>query len=69
MRTGGRFFVLWRPERLAELFASLCAAGLEPKRMQAARGRQVRFVMVEACRGAKPGLQWEPELPLGVSAP
>lgn len=69
LRTGGRFFVLWRPERLAELFASLCAAGLEPKRMQAARGRQVRFVMVEACRGAKPGLQWEPELALGVSAP
>lgn len=67
LQTGGRFFMLWRPERLAELFAALCAAGLEPKRMQAARGRQVRFVMVEARRGAKPGLQWEPDLPLAAS--
>ena len=64
LRTGGRFYVLWRPERLVELFGDLHAAGLEPKRMQAARGRQVRFVMVEALRGGSPGLIWEDDLRL-----
>lgn len=62
LRYGGRFFVLWRPERISELFASMHNAGLEPKRMQAARGKQVRFVMLEAMLGGKPGLQWEPDL-------
>ena len=33
-RTGGRFALVYRPERLAELFAALAAARLEPKRMQ-----------------------------------
>lgn len=62
LRTGGRFYVLWRPERLVELFAALRAADLEPKRMQAARGRQVRFVMIEALRGGSPGLIWEDDI-------
>ncbi len=30
----GRFALVYRPERLAELFAALAAARLEPKRMQ-----------------------------------
>ena len=34
VRTGGRFALVYRPERLAELFAALAAARLEPKRMQ-----------------------------------
>jgi len=62
LRTGGRFYVLWRPERLVELFTALHAADLEPKRMQAARGRRVRFVMIEAMRGGSPGLIWEDDL-------
>ncbi len=62
LRTGGRFYVLWRPERLVELFAALRTVDLEPKRMQAARGRQVRFVMIEAMRGGSPGLIWEEDL-------
>lgn len=62
--TGGRFFLLWRPERLVELFVALHHAGLEPKRMQLARGKQVRFVMIEALRGGNPGLILEPDLDL-----
>ena len=64
LRPGGRFWLLWRPERLVELLTALHSAGLEPKRMQAARGQQVRFVMIEALRGGHPGLVWEPDLDL-----
>jgi len=64
LHPGGRFWLLWRPERLVELLTALHSAGLEPKRMQAARGRQVRFVMIEALRCGHPGLVWEPELDL-----
>ncbi len=34
LRTGGRFALVFRPERLAQLFAALAAQRLEPKRMQ-----------------------------------
>lgn len=61
---GGRFTLVWRPERVVELFIALRAVGLEPKRIRAARGKQVRFVMIEARRGGHPGLVWEPDLHL-----
>jgi len=34
LRTGGRFVVVFRPERLSELFSAMHQACLEPKRMQ-----------------------------------
>lgn len=34
LRTGGRFALVFRPERLPQLFAALGAARIEPKRMQ-----------------------------------
>lgn len=34
LRTGGRFAIVFRPERLAELFSAMKQAKIEPKRMQ-----------------------------------
>ena len=64
LRFGGDFFLVHRPERLAELFVCACANRLEPKRMQLLRHRQggpVTLVLVQLRKGAKPGLIWEEE--------
>ena len=59
-RTGGRFALCLRPERLAELFSALTATAMEPKRMQLIQSkadREPNLVLVEAVKGAKPGLK------------
>lgn len=58
-RTGGRFALAYRPERLAELFAALQKARLEPKRMQLLsyhRTKAPYAVLVEAVKEGGPGL-------------
>lgn len=57
---GGRFALCLRPERLAELFAALQGAGFEPKRLQLVQTgpeKAPNLALVEAIRGAKPGLR------------
>ena len=59
-RTGGRFALVYRPERLAELFAALKAARWEPKRMQLLayhRDKAPYAVLVEAVKDGGPGLE------------
>ena len=59
-RTGGRFAVVYRQERLAELFAALAAARLEPKRMQLLAydtKKPPYAVLVEAVKDGGPGLE------------
>lgn len=59
-RTGGRFALAYRPERLAELFAALQTAKLEPKRMQLLsyhRTKAPYAVLVEAVKEGGPGLE------------
>lgn len=59
VRTGGRFALVYRPERLAELFAALQEAKLEPKRMQLLSYRPDKApyaVLVEAVKEGGPGL-------------
>ena len=66
-RSGGRFCVVHRPERLSELFLAMCAHGIEPKRLRPVcprLGAAPGLVLVEGRRGARPGLKIEPELPL-----
>ena len=61
-RTGGRFALAYRPERLAELFAALQKARLEPKRMQLLsyhRTKAPYAVLVEAVKEGGPGLRSE----------
>lgn len=58
-RTGGRFALVYRPERLAELFAALREARLTPKRMQLLaydRTKPPYAVLVEAVKDGGPGL-------------
>ena len=60
IRTGGRFAVVYRPERLAELFAAMEAARLEPKRMQLLAYDTTKppyAVLVEAVKDGGPGLE------------
>ncbi len=65
LTTGGSFCLVFRPERLSELFHALTAAGLEPKRLQTVSHtieRAPSLVLVEARRGSRPGLTFMPPL-------
>jgi tRNA1(Val) A37 N6-methylase TrmN6 len=62
LRYGGDFFLVHKPDRLAELCA--CAAGhkLEPKRLLLLRhrpGDPIALIFLQCRKGAKPGLIWE----------
>lgn len=64
LQYGGDFFLVHRPERLAELCARAAAHSLEPKRLQLLRHRAdgpVTLVLVQCRKGGKPGLLWEEE--------
>lgn len=66
-RSGGRFCLVHRPERLSELFSAMSAHGLEPKRLRPVcprLGAAPSLVLAEGRRGARPGLKIEPELAL-----
>ena len=67
LRTGGRFCLVYRPERLAELLCRMRAAGLEPKRLREIcprPGSAPSLVLAEGRRGGRPGLKIEPALVL-----
>lgn len=71
LRTGGSFSVVHRPERLSELFVTLSAHGLEPKRLRLVCPREgcaPSLVLVEARRGGAHGLSIEPALVLRDAA-
>ncbi|MDD6200297.1 MAG: methyltransferase [Firmicutes bacterium] len=62
LRWGGDFYLVHRPERLAQLCACAAEAGLEPKRLRLVRhapGRDVSLILLQCRKGAKPGLVWE----------
>ena len=64
-RSGGRFFLCYRPNRLAELLRALTDARLEPKRLRFAHFRassQASLVLAEARKDGKPGLELMPPL-------
>jgi tRNA1Val (adenine37-N6)-methyltransferase len=53
---GGRFYLVHRPFRLAEIMTGLCAHGLEPKRMRLVYpyvDREPNMVLIEALKGGK----------------
>lgn len=61
LKYGGDFFLVHRPERLAELFACAVNCSLEPKRICLFRHRSddpVALVLVQCRKGAKTGLIW-----------
>ena len=62
LRYGGDFFLVHRPERLAELCACAANAGLEPKRLQLVRyapDKDISLILLSCRKGGKPGLVWE----------
>ena len=62
LKFGGDFYLVHKPERLAEIFAISCKYKLEPKRLCLLRhklGGPVSLVLVHCRKGAKPGLLWE----------
>ena len=63
--TGGSFNLVYRTERLSELFCAMSAAGIEPKRLRLVCHKADSapgLALVEGRRGAKPGLKTEPVL-------
>ena len=62
LRFGGDFFLVHRPERLAEIIACGAAVRLEAKRLSLVRHREggpVTLILLSFRKGAKPGLSWE----------
>ena len=62
LKYGGDFFLVHRPERLAELIVCASAHNLEAKRLCLLHHRtdgDVSLVLVQLRKGAKPGLIWE----------
>lgn len=59
IRYGGDFFLVHKPERLAELCACAAQHKLEPKRLQLLRhrpGDPISLILLQCRKGAKPGL-------------
>jgi tRNA1Val (adenine37-N6)-methyltransferase len=64
-RPGGRFAVVFRPERLSELLCTMSAAGIEPKRLRLVQYKAYsapNMVLVEGHRGGRIGLSVDPTL-------
>ena len=60
LKPGGNFYLVHRPFRLAEIFATLQKYKLEPKRMQLVypfADREPNMVLIEASRGGKSRLE------------
>lgn len=65
--SGGRFFLVHRPERLVPVLCAMCAAGLEPKRMRLVSHQADHppsLALIEGRRGGRPGLKLEAPLVL-----
>ena len=56
LKQSGRFYMVHRPFRLAEIFAKMVACGIEPKRMQLVYphlNKEPNMVLIEGYRGGK----------------
>ncbi|HKL48020.1 MAG TPA: tRNA1(Val) (adenine(37)-N6)-methyltransferase [Desulfuromonadales bacterium] len=62
---GGRFYIVYLAERIADLLSQMRELRLEPKRLRCVHGRHgdpARMVLVEGRKGAGPGLHVEPPM-------
>ncbi|HIZ44571.1 MAG TPA: tRNA1(Val) (adenine(37)-N6)-methyltransferase [Firmicutes bacterium] len=62
LKSGGRFYLVHRPHRLTELFQTMRAFRLEPKRMKFVhpfQDQEANMVLIEAFRGGKPQMRVE----------
>jgi len=68
LKNGGRFCVVYRAERLAELICAMSAHGVEPKRLRLVSrdaSSRATLALVEGRRQGKAGLEIEPNIFLG----
>ena len=59
LRTGGKFYIVYLAERLAELLAAMRSAHLEPKRLRCVHsraGEEAQLVLVEGRKGGREGM-------------
>ena len=64
LKYGGDFFLVHRPERLAQLCSCAATHKLEPKRLCLLRhraGAPVSLILLQCRKGGNPGLIWEEE--------
>lgn len=62
LQYGGDFYLVHRPDRLAEMIHLACSCQLEPKRLCLLRHRPdlpISLVLLACKKGGKPGLIWE----------
>lgn len=65
LRWGGKICLVHRPERLCDLMTALRKYGLEPKRLRLVQKNEhaaPSLLLLEGCRGGKPGLSMEAPL-------
>lgn len=65
LKPKGRFYMVHRPFRLAEILGKMSAYGIEPKRMRLVHpyvDKEPNMVLIEGMRGAKPRMTVEPPL-------
>ena len=62
LQFGSDFYLVHKPDKLAQLCACAVKNGLEPKRLRIVRhrsGADVSMILLQCRKGAKPGLIWE----------
>ncbi|MCM1184790.1 MAG: tRNA1(Val) (adenine(37)-N6)-methyltransferase [Roseburia sp.] len=65
LRPGGKFFLVHRPFRLAELLVTMTKYGIEPKRLRLVYpyvDKDPNMVLIEGCRGGRPRMLVEKPL-------
>lgn len=65
LKDGGSFYLVHRPDRLADIFSALRDAGLEPKEMQPvvpSEGQAANIILIHAVKGAGPELKMMPQI-------
>lgn len=65
LRWGGKFCLVHKPERLADVLCALRDAGTEAKRLRFVHSRAAdppSLFLAEGCRGGRPGITVEPPL-------
>ncbi len=65
LRFGGRFYCVYRPDRLVDLICAMRDAGIEPKRMipvSASFAASPSMILAEGRRGGAPGMHFLPAL-------
>lgn len=65
LRSGGRFYMVHRPFRLAEILSKMCSYKIEPKRMRLVHpyiDKEPNMVLIEGSRGGNSRMTVEPPL-------